>query len=746
MAYYPFQMSGQGPTFAKPYTKEGKQYFGFYTQPDGRVAFLRKVASDPDSKDTKTVADYLDPNTKFYPQDPNVALDPQSNFKTIRDFAEDRDGYLPDGSLIGYRGGQHRIYPAMTYQGLKEFLDKGNPKPVKPVEKQTYRVNEKESNPMNISSPGFDPKYEGTDQQSSGQQNRIPTFDYLYGQTPPPAFLGGDPEPFYRPKPGETLYRTDQAAMAENPNYPGLLARSAVEPRQGGQYAMTNTGERVTVPIGFFGTPEGENRFSATIDQRTAPYTPETPPPQETVSPQTPTPQESRQMVETPPTDPPVTGEKLIERLGEQAQGTQQTIPQAGQITTAPQTIAQNELLTAPTGLQTVGMPTALASKDNLAVPTSTKTVANTYGANLVGNTPLAIAAEGKLASESLIGDVQGAVSAEAQVMGQTEDLDPKASVQYQLAQLYESLEEGKPLPAWAAPAVRAVSGIMQQRGLGSSSMASAAITQAIFEAGIPIAKADADRFAAIQLQNLNNKQQATLQNAMTFAAMDKANLDARMTAAVNNSKSFLSIDMANLDNKQKTQSIDYQGKLQALLTDAASQNASGQFNAKSQNQLDEFFAELDGQIQQSNANRLAATEQFNVDQVNANARYVQGLNDQREQFNLNMQTQIDQSNAVWRRNINTANTAAQNETNRQNALNTLNVSQSALNALWQRYRDEASWLFTSSESAKQREHQLALTAMEVSAQTDMYDMKSENDMYGALGGATLAGIFGLLG
>ncbi len=444
-------------------------------------------------------------------------------------------------------------------------------------------------------------------------------------------------------------------------------------------------------------------------------------------------------------TTPPVTGEKLIERLGEQATGTEKTVPEAGKITTTPQELKQDELLTAPTGLQTVDMTTGMASKDNLAVPTSTKTVANTYAANLVGNTPTAVAAEGKLATESLIGDVQGAVSNEAQAVAQTEELDQKATVQYQLSQLYESLEEGKPLPAWAAPAVRAVSGIMQQRGLGASSMASAAITQAIFESGIPIAKADADRYGAIQLQNLNNKQQATLQNAMTFAAMDKANLDARMTAAVNNAKSFLSIDMANLDNKQKTQSIDYQGKLQALLTDSAAQNASAQFNAKSQNQLDEFFAELDGQIQQSNANRLAATEQFNVDQANANARYVQGLNDQREQFNLNMQTQIDQSNAVWRRNLNTANTAAQNEVNRQNALNTLNVSQSALNALWQRYRDEAAWLFTSSESAKQREHQVGLTAMEVSAQTDMYEMKSENDMYGALGGATIAGIFGLL-
>jgi hypothetical protein len=123
----------------------------------------------------------------------------------------------------------------------------------------------------------------------------------------------------------------------------------------------------------------------------------------------------------------------------------------------------------------------------------------------------------------------------------------------------------------------------------------------------------------------------------------------------------------------------------------------------------------------------------------------VQGLNDQREQFNANMQTQIDQSNAVWRRNLNTANTATQNEANRINALNLLNTSQSALNALWQRYRDEASWAFTATESAKQRDHQIALTAMEVSAQADLYEQKNEDDMYSALGGGVMAGIFSLL-
>ena len=67
---------------------------------------------------------------------------------------------------------------------------------------------------------------------------------------------------------------------------------------------------------------------------------------------------------------PPTTGEQLIERLGEQATGTEQTVPEAGKITTTPQEVQQDELLTAPTGLQTVDMTTGMASKDNLAVPT----------------------------------------------------------------------------------------------------------------------------------------------------------------------------------------------------------------------------------------------------------------------------------------------------------------------------------------------------------------------------------------
>jgi len=95
--------------------------------------------------------------------------------------------------------------------------------------------------------------------------------------------------------------------------------------------------------------------------------------------------------------------------------------------------------------------------------------------------------------------------------------------------------QEGEELPAWAAPAVRKVTAIMQQRGLGASSMAAAAITQAVYESAVPIAANDAKVYATVDLQHLNNDQQAALQNAATYAAMDKQNLNARLQAAVNN-------------------------------------------------------------------------------------------------------------------------------------------------------------------------------------------------------------------
>jgi hypothetical protein len=419
------------------------------------------------------------------------------------------------------------------------------------------------------------------------------------------------------------------------------------------------------------------------------------------------------------------------------------TLPTGTKFVPEVQQVQQEELLTAPTPLETTDAVTpSLVSTENLDVTMPSQQNAEKYTAQTIEGTPEAVAAQGKLSSESVIGDVQGAVSKESLAQAAKGEVSEQSTVKYQLEQLFSSFEEGKPLPAWAAPAVRNVGAMMQARGLGASSMAAAAVTQAIMESGIPIAKADADRYAQMDMANLNNQQQAVMQNAMTYAAMDKANLDVRTQVAINNAKSFLSMDMQNLSNDQKMKEIDYAGQLQSLTSNQAAQNSAAQFNAQSQNQIDEFFAELGSQVETGNMNRMAAQEQFNVNEKNAIAQYNASLADARERFNTQMATQIAQSNAVWRREINTAETANQNAANQMNVQNLLGITQSSLDALWQRYRDEAGWALKIAESQQQRFHEIGLLGMEIDSNVDLYEMESDATFSTELGKAVLNGIF----
>ena len=461
-----------------------------------------------------------------------------------------------------------------------------------------------------------------------------------------------------------------------------------------------------------------------------------TPPAQPTVQPPTnPTPSTGNEiMAETPVTD---VQEEIEKRAGAKE------VPDGTKYIPTVQEVQDNELLTAPDPLSTENKVTpSLVTTENLDVTVPTKQNAETYSANTIAGTPEAIAAKGKLSSESIIGDVVGTVSKESLAEGAKGEVSEASTVKYQLGELFSSFEEGKPLPAWAAPAVRNVGAMMQARGLGASSMASAAITQAIMESGIPIAKADADRYGNMDLTNLSNQQAAVLQNAMVYAGMDKANLDVRMQVAVNNAKSFLSMDLQNVSNEQKMLEIDYAGQLATLTSNQAAENSAKQFNAQSQNQIDEFFAELGAQIETGNMNRKAAQDQFNVSEENSIAQYNASLNDARERFNTEMATQIAQANAVWRREINTAETANENAANQMNAQNLLGITQASLDALWQRYRDEAGWALKIAEGQEQRAHEIGLLGMEIDSNTDLYSMESDATFSTELGKAILNGVF----
>lgn len=419
--------------------------------------------------------------------------------------------------------------------------------------------------------------------------------------------------------------------------------------------------------------------------------------------------------------------EEVIKQKSEQAQ--QKKLTPETKIPFTPQEVKGEEII-GTTGKLVTDKEAKGADpvdKEEFRVKAPEKVDAKTFEATKVGDLTDAVAAKGQLSSDSIVEAQQGEASKESLAVAAVEELDPKGTVQYQLAELYKSLEDGTELPAWASPAVRKVSAIMAQRGLGASSMAAAAITQAMMESGITIAVQDANKYSTLQLQNLTNKQQAAIQNATVVASMDTANLNNRQLAAVNNAKAFLSIDLQNLTNEQQSSTINFQTQSQALLTDAAQDNAAKQFNAKSQNEIEEFFAELGSSIETSTANRLAGLAEFNVTQADAIETYNISSKNAREQFNANMRNQIDQSNALWRRGVNTANTAGQNEINRQNAATLLGMQQQALNDLWQLYRDQASWTMKISENREDRAHNAAMQSSAISNNASAYDNNFEN-------------------
>ena len=120
--------------------------------------------------------------------------------------------------------------------------------------------------------------------------------------------------------------------------------------------------------------------------------------------------------------------------------------------------------------------------------------------------------------------------------------------------------------------------------------------------------------------------------------------------------------------------------------------------------------------------------EQFNANEANAMAQYNATLADSVAKFNSNMKFAIEQSDAQWRRQINTANTATQNENNRINVQNLAGVTMAGLSFLAQDYRDQAAFNFQKTESYLQKKHEVGLLAMEFANSEKLYT-KQQKDL-----------------
>jgi hypothetical protein len=212
-----------------------------------------------------------------------------------------------------------------------------------------------------------------------------------------------------------------------------------------------------------------------------------------------------------------------------------------------------------------------------------------------------------------------------------------------------------------------------------------------------------------MNLNNLSNRQAMTMAEAAALSQLDMANLNNRQQAAVQNAQNFLQMEMQNLSNAQQTELFKAQQNIQAIFTDQAAENAAAQFNATSENQTDQFFANLSAQVGQFNAAQTNAMDQFNVNSANAMRQFNSEIQQQRDLFNAQNGLVVAQANAQWRQNIATLNTAAQNESNLDFAKTINALTSKNLDEIWQRERDIMSFAFSADQSAMDRALQIIL-------------------------------------
>lgn len=275
---------------------------------------------------------------------------------------------------------------------------------------------------------------------------------------------------------------------------------------------------------------------------------------------------------------------------------------------------------------------------------------------------------------------------------------------------------EAGDVPAEFKGAVLQATAAANARGLGSSTMAAEAIAAGLVNAALPIAQGNSQVRLNAMLSNQAAENAAKQFNATStnqvrqFYDSLKSQIDQFNASETNRINLQTSLSQAQFDiNAQITNA---QNDLAAATTEAELSAAS-----------ERLESQLSLQAAMESAQLFAQIEQFNT-----------ALTNSRQQFNIGNQLLIDQSNTQWRRMVNTENTAAINATNQANAQNLLSLSNFALSALWQEFRDEAYWAWTSGENTIDRAHNLAIAAFDRQTLFDQIDEAQEAALFEQIG------------
>lgn len=330
-----------------------------------------------------------------------------------------------------------------------------------------------------------------------------------------------------------------------------------------------------------------------------------------------------------------------------------------------------------------------------------------------------------------------------AQSLGEGNYVDSKSTVVGQLEILTKEFvgPNGEPkIPTWAAGIARNVGRTIAFKGV-TGTAASSAMAQAMIEATLPIAQADSKFYQTMTIQNLDNKQQMVINKANVLSKMEFANLDMRTATAVTNAKTFIQYDMANLDNEQQTAIVNSQSKIQGILEDSKQVNVARRFGAEAANEMDMFYDNLSSSIDMYNTGQRNQMSQFNTAEVNSTAKFNADMENARETFYLNMQYQVDASNAKWRQTVTLTETDMEFQAAATDVKNILGLTSEALNQMWDRSDSLLDYAWQSGENSADRELQMEMAKMSAAADRAAAKDASKGSMWGAIGSAAAAAI-----
>ena len=263
------------------------------------------------------------------------------------------------------------------------------------------------------------------------------------------------------------------------------------------------------------------------------------------------------------------------------------------------------------------------------------------------------------------------------------------------------------------------------------------------FTAEQQIALENARAANTINLENLTNRQAVVMAEAAALSQLDISNLNNRQQAAVQNAQNFLQMDLTNLSNEQQASMFKAQQNIQALFNDQAARNAAQQINAESENQTNQFFAGLASQVSQFNAAQTNANRQFNVDAANSIRTFNAELLQQRDLFNAQNSLVVEQANTLWRQNVATLDTAAQNEANMLLAQTLNSLTMANVDQIWQRERDLMSYAIQTANNNADRATTIAVQKLANEAEASAADANKSAAFASAAGSIVSSIIFG---